>query len=254
MAKFHKKSEETPPPPASETPPTPVVKPFAGVRRFLRFLWWCFVGFVLAFHVMVVALLYIWQNQPITNSMFMIVHRVSTFSGVKQTWVVDENIAQSAKQAVIAGEDVNFIHHAGFDVQAIKNAIKQNHDLRNMRLGNPTISQQLAKNLFLFPQRSYIRKVEEALITVIIELMWDKQQILLAYLNVAEFGYGIYGIEQASQYYFGKSAKNLTKAESAFLVSLLPNPKYYGKNFKNKRLQNRTALIFRRMDNVELPK
>lgn len=233
--------------------PAPVAKPVSSVRRFFRFLGWSFVGFVLAFHMMVVALLYVWQTQPVTNSMFMILHRISTFSGVEQTWINAEKISTHVKKAVIASEDANFVRHAGFDIQGIENAIHKNRQAGEISAGGSTISQQLAKNLFLFPQRSYIRKAEEALITLIMEQMWTKERILTVYLNVAEFGNGIYGIEQASQHYFHKSAKKLTKRESAWLISMLPNPKYYQKNRTSKRLQYKTAIILRRMDSAILP-
>lgn len=251
MSKYRKKFQKPPEP----APAVPVAKPkpFASFLRTVRLLFWGLVGLFLAFHVMVVALLYIWQTKPITNSMFMIVHRASTLSGVKQTWVEYDQIAKSAKQAVIASEDASFVKHSGFDWQGIADAIKRNQQTGDISAGGSTISQQLAKNLFLISKRSYIRKAEEALITVIIERMWTKERILTAYLNVVEFGHGIYGIEQASRHYFNKSAKDLSKRESALLISMLPNPKYYEKNLDNERLQNKKAIILKRMNGATLP-
>ncbi len=231
----------------------PPVKPTTGFKKWLKWVFLTLIGLFFAFHVMVVALLAIWQTQPIHNSMFMILHRLSTFNGVEQTWVDDEQISVNVKRAAIASEDANFASHAGFDIQGIENAIKKNQKAGNISAGGSTISQQLAKNLFLFPQRSYIRKGEEAIITLMIEQMWTKERILTAYLNVAEFGNGIYGIEAAAQHYYKKSAKHLTKRESASLIAMLPNPKFYEKNRKNQRLQNKTNIIIRRMGGADLP-
>lgn len=255
MSKSRKKPKQPPvePPVAPPVPVAPKAKPFASFKRAVKILSVGLISIFFAFHMMVLALLFIWKTEPTTNSMFMILHRISTFSGVKQTWVDGDQIANSTKQAVIASEDANFAKHIGFDLQAIDNAIKKNKETGRYSAGGSTISQQLAKNLFLFPQRSYIRKAEEALITVMIEQMWTKERILTVYLNVVEFGNGVYGIEQASQHYFNKSAKNLTKRESALLISMLPNPKYYEKNLNSEHLQNKTAIILRRMDSAVLP-
>lgn len=248
-AKAKKRKRKT-----TNTPqPLPPVKPMTGFKKWLKRLFLGLVALFVAFHLMVLALLLIWQTQPINNSMFMILHRISTLSGVKQTWVDDSQISVNVKRAVIASEDANFANHQGFDVQGIENAIKKNQKAGKISAGGSTISQQLAKNLFLFPQRSYIRKGEEAIITVMIEQIWTKERILTAYLNVAEFGNGIYGIEEASQHYFNKSAKQLTKRESASLIAMLPNPKFYEKNSKNQRLNNKTNIILRRMGGADLP-
>lgn len=248
MSKSAKKSKKR-----VEIPDTPTIKPKSKFKKAIRTLFLAFLSVFVAFHLMVVALLFIWQTHPIHNSMFMILHRISTSGEVKQTWVESEQISTNVKRAVIASEDANFTSHGGFDIQGIENAIKKNQKTGKISAGGSTLSQQLAKNLFLFPQRSYIRKAEEAIITVIIEQMWTKERILTAYLNVAEFGNGIYGIESASQHYFKTSASNLTKRQSALLISMLPNPKYYEKHLNNKHLQNKTAIILRRMGGVDLP-
>ena len=117
----------------------------------------------------------------------MTLHRLSGGAPVSQTWVEDSQISVNVKRAAIASEDANFANHAGFDVQGIEQAIKKNQKAGAISAGGSTISQQLAKNLFLYPKRSYIRKGEEALITVMIEQLWSKARILTAYLNVAEF-------------------------------------------------------------------
>ncbi|WP_435949377.1 monofunctional biosynthetic peptidoglycan transglycosylase [Psychrobacter sp. DM8] len=211
-----------------------------------------FMLLVVAFHVLVAGLLLIWKTQPINNSMFMLTHRL-TGGEVTQTWVEYDNIAKSAKQAAIVSEDSKFTQHNGFDLEGIEVAMKKNEASGKASAGGSTITQQLAKNLFLTSHRSYIRKGEEAIITVMIETIWDKQRILTAYLNVAEFGNGIYGIEEAAQYYFDKSADNLNRDESALLIGMLTNPKYYQDNKGDKRLRNKQRIIKKRMKNAALP-
>lgn len=205
-----------------------------------------------AFYVSVAGLLLVWKTQPINNSMFMLSHRLGG-GEVTQTWVEYEDIAKSAKQAAIVSEDSRFVSHNGFDMEGIEAARKKNESSGTVAAGGSTITQQLAKNLFLTSHRSYVRKGLEASITLMIEGMWDKRRILTAYLNVAEFGNGIYGIEAASQYYFNKSASKLNRDQSALLISMLTNPKYYEKHMSNKRLLNKQRIIMRRMNNAVLP-
>ena len=182
----------------------------------------------------------------------MLTHRLGG-GEVTQTWVEYDNIAKSAKQAAVVSEDSRFVSHHGFDMEGIEAAMKKNESTGTVAAGGSTITQQLAKNLFLTSHRSYVRKGLEASITVMIEGMWDKQRILTAYLNVAEFGNGIYGIEEAAKYYFNKSASNLNRDESALLISMLTNPKYYEKNMSNQRLRNKQRIIMRRMHQAVLP-
>jgi monofunctional biosynthetic peptidoglycan transglycosylase len=138
-------------------------------------------------------------------------------------------------------------------MKGIKAAQKKNEETGKMSAGGSTITQQLAKNLFLTSHRSYSRKAEEAIITVMIETLWDKQRILTAYLNVAEFGNGIYGIDAAAHHYFDKSAANLNRDESALLIAMLTNPKYYESHQSDKRLRNKQRIIKKRMKNAVLP-
>lgn len=207
---------------------------------------------VISFHLFIVAMLGVWSVYPVGNSMFMVAHRLLG-GEVTQVWVDYDDIAKTAKQAAVVSEDAKFTTHNGFDVDGIERAIKVNEASGRVGVGGSTISQQLAKNLFLTSHRSYIRKGEEAIITVMMEQMWDKQRILEVYLNVAEFGEGIYGIEAAAQHYYGKSAKNLSREQSALLISMLPNPKYYQKNLNNRRLQNKKRIIMKRMPSAVLP-
>jgi monofunctional biosynthetic peptidoglycan transglycosylase len=219
---------------------------------FFKRLLGAIILIIVAFHILVAALLLVWKSQPINNSMFMLTHRL-TGGEVTQEWVEYDQIAKSAKQAAIASEDSTFSQHNGFDIKGIKEAQKKNEASGKTTAGGSTITQQLAKNLFLTSHRSYVRKVEEAIITVMIEMIWDKPRILTAYLNVAEFGNGIYGIEAAARHYYGKTAADLNRDESALLISMLTNPKYYQDNQGNKRLRNKQRIIKKRMNNAVLP-
>ncbi|WP_440454586.1 monofunctional biosynthetic peptidoglycan transglycosylase [Psychrobacter sp. ASPA161_9] len=224
----------------------------ASFGKFIKRLLLALMLLVVAFHVLVAGLLLIWKTQPINNSMFMLTHRL-TGGTVTQTWVEYDAIAKSAKQAAIVSEDSTFSQHNGFDFKGIEAARKKNEETGKMSAGGSTITQQLAKNLFLTSHRSYIRKGEEAIVTVMIETIWDKQRILTAYLNVAEFGNGIYGVEAAAQNYFNKSAANLNRDESALLIGMLTNPKYYEDNQGDRSLRNKQRIIKKRMKNAVLP-
>ena len=224
----------------------------ASFGKFFKRLLMAIMLLVVAFHVLVAGLLLIWKTQPINNSMFMLTHRL-TGGIVTQTWAEYDAIAKSAKQAAIVSEDSTFSQHNGFDFKGIEAARKKNEETGKMSAGGSTITQQLAKNLFLTSHRSYVRKIEEAIITVMIETLWDKQRILTAYLNVAEFGNGIYGIEAAAQHYFDKSAAKLNRDESALLIAMLTNPKYYEDNQGDRRLRNKQRIIKKRMSNAVLP-
>ena len=224
----------------------------ASFGTFIKRVFLAFMLLVVVFHVLVAGLLLIWKTQPINNSMFMLTHRL-TGGEVTQEWVEYDQIAKSAKQAAIVSEDATFSQHNGFDLKGIEAARKKNEETGKMSAGGSTITQQLAKNLFLTAHRSYIRKGEEAIITVMIEALWDKQRILTAYLNVAEFGDGIYGIEAAAHHYFNKTAANLNRDESALLISMLTNPKYYENNQGDRRLRNKQRIIKKRMKNAVLP-
>ena len=224
----------------------------ASFSKFIKRLLLALIMIVVAFHVLVAGLLLIWKTQPINNSMFMLTHRL-TGGTVTQTWADYDAIAKSAKQAAIVSEDSTFSQHNGFDFKGIEAARKKNEETGKMSAGGSTITQQLAKNLFLTSHRSYVRKGEEAVITLMLETFWDKQRILTAYLNVAEFGNGIYGIEAAAQHYFNKSAANLNRDESALLIAMLTNPKYYQDNQGDRRLRNKQRIIKKRMKNAILP-
>jgi monofunctional biosynthetic peptidoglycan transglycosylase len=170
-----------------------------------------------------------WVNPPITITQFV---SWITGHGLKRDYVSGNNISYNAKLAVIASEDQLFPDHSGFDWKNIKKAMKYNQRKPGRIRGASTISQQVAKNVFLWQGRSFLRKGLEVYFTFMIELFWGKKRILEVYLNVAEMGDGIFGIEIASQKYFGKAAMNLTRQEAAMIAACLPNPK--SKNYRVK--------------------
>lgn len=143
---------------------------------------------------------------------------------INKDWTPIDEISPHLQRAVIASEDPKFLSHNGFDFEAIAKAMHANKK-RKIKLGASTITQQTAKNVFLYPSRTYIRKGLEAYFTVLIEALWDKRRILEVYLNVIELGPGIYGAEAASQYFWKKPAKNLTLGEAQLFAAILPNPR-----------------------------
>lgn len=169
----------------------------------------------------------------------------------RHTWVSMDAIAKGMQLAVIAAEDQRFPEHHGFDFNAIAKALEHNEQNGAMR-GASTLSQQTAKNLFLWPSRNFIRKGIEAWFTLLIEVMWPKQRILEVYLNVAEFGPGIYGVEAAARFYFRKPARALTWAESARLAAVLPNPYQYRAQPPGRYVAQRSQWIFRQMGQLGL--
>lgn len=157
-------------------------------------------------------------------------------------WVSINKISHNMVQAVVASEDNLFLEHHGFSIQDIQKAIKHNQKGKRIR-GGSTISQQTAKNVFLWPQRSYLRKGLEAYFTVLIEFVWPKERIMEVYLNVIEMGNGIYGVQAASVSYFNKNADQLTKSQAALIAACLPNPRKYSVVNPTSYIQNRKSRI-----------
>lgn len=170
---------------------------------------------------LVVMLLFRWVPPPTTA--FMIQERLSG-TKIDYRWVPMTRISPYAALAVIASEDQNFFNHWGLDLKALANAIEDNRARKTPR-GASTISQQVVKNLFLWPGHSYVRKAIEFSFTVVMELLWPKQRILEVYLNIAEMGRGVFGVEAAGRRFFHKAAADLNRRESATLAAVLPNPK-----------------------------
>jgi len=218
------------------------------VKKLRKLLLGLVLGFLLLTVLPVVALRWL----PVPTSAFMLQKRVTDLfdradhPDFRYDWVGWDRIALTAKLAVVAAEDQKFADHLGFDLQAIQKAVRHNRRGRHTR-GASTISQQVAKNLFLWPSRSWLRKGLEAWYTVLIELIWPKQRILEVYLNVAEFGDNTYGVEAAAQRYWKKPASRLGARESALLAAVLPSPKRYRVMAPSDYVQRRAAWIRRQM-------
>lgn len=163
-------------------------------------------------------------------------------------------INPSIMHAVIAAEDSGFMDNNGFDWQGIRTAFEKNLEAGKLVAGGSTITQQLAKNIFLSGRRSFIRKGEEALITVMIDLTLSKRRVLELYLNYAQWGQRVFGIEAASQHYYGISASQLSKQQAARLAAMLPSPALYDRQGDTQWLQQKTAIILKRMPLVTIPK
>lgn len=171
-------------------------------------------------------------------------------NGLKRDYVNSTDMSVYAKLAVISSEDQLFPDHNGFDFKSIQKAMKHNRKSKSLR-GASTLSQQVAKNVFLWQGRSWIRKALEVYFTFMIELIWGKKRILEMYLNVSEMGKGVFGIEAAAQKYYKKSAKKLTRTEAACIAACLPNPKVYTVKPMSGYVSRRCAWIIKQMNNLQ---
>jgi monofunctional biosynthetic peptidoglycan transglycosylase len=172
---------------------------------------------------------------------------------LSQRWVPYARISLNLKRAVVAAEDAKFIDHAGFDWEAIEKAIEKNERRGRLVAGGSTISQQLAKNLFLSGERSWLRKGEEAAITWMLESTMSKRRILELYLNIAEWGDGVFGAEAAARHHFGLSAAELGAQQAAWLAAILPSPRRYERGRTTAYLAGRIATIRARMPMAQVP-
>jgi monofunctional biosynthetic peptidoglycan transglycosylase len=172
---------------------------------------------------------------------------------IDQRWVPYDRIADSLKRAVIASEDARFTEHDGVDWEAIESAFQKNQKRGRIAFGASTITMQLAKNLFLSGERSYVRKAQELVITWMLEAFMSKRRILEIYLNVAEWGEGVFGAEAAAHHHFRVPASRLGAAQSARLAAMLPRPRYYDRNPGSAWLARRSATLRRWMNDVTPP-
>ena len=222
------------------------------VLKFIPKLILMFIGISLFF-----VLLYRFVNPPLTPLMVTRFFQQSIDDkrtlNFQRDYVSIEDISPNLINAVVAAEDGKFMQHNGFDFEQLKMSYKENKEGKNGRIrGGSTISMQTAKNAFLPHHRTYVRKAFEAYFTVLIELFWTKERIMEVYLNIVEFGDGIYGCEAAAQHYFGKSAKNLTVNEAAQLAVTLPSPQKRNPAKATPYFKKRTAIIAKRMTKVDL--
>ena len=216
-------------------------------RRLIKYVL-LFLAAVFALNVLVVL---IFRVIPVPLSSLMIQRGISSINNSvprisRNQWKPLSEISPVMGLAVIAAEDQKFPNHFGFDWQAIEKAIAHNERSKRKR-GASTISQQTAKNLFLWESRSWLRKGFEVWFTLLIELLWPKKRILEVYLNIVEFGDGIYGVEAASQHFFRKPAKKLKANEAALLAAVLPNPHRFKVNAPTRQVLAKQAWILKQM-------
>lgn len=203
------------------------------------------IGWFLLLSILLVVV-YKWAPVPATPLMG-IRYFENPDEAVRHDWVSLKNISPNLQLAVVASEDQNFLYHDGFDYKAIQKALDEK---RKQTRGASTISQQTAKNVFLWPNRSWVRKGLEVYFTFLIEQLWSKERILEVYLNSIEMGKGIYGAEAASKIWFGKSAARLTSYEAAAIAAILPNPRVYRANPPSNYIQQRKNWIVQQMQNL----
>ena len=220
-----------------------------GKGRFSIIWKWIKKIFIILF---IAQLLYIvllkWVNPPITITQFA---SWASGHGLQRDYVSRHSMSFNARLAVIGAEDQLFPDHSGFDWKSMQKAMKYNEKKPGRVRGASTISQQVAKNVFLWQGGGWFRKGLESYFTFMIELVWGKKRILEVYLNVIEMGDGIFGIEMASQKFFNKSAKYLTRNEAAMIAAALRNPKYYKVKAPSSRLNQRAVWVMRQMSNLQ---
>lgn len=225
------------------------------MKRFLKIvLRWSLYACLFFFGSSLMAVLFYALVPPPVTPLMVIRSAGQVFSGKKivleKEWKSLDHISENLQLAVIASEDNRFLEHHGFDLEAIKKAQEYNERKNGKRVrGASTISQQTAKNVFLWPARSWVRKGFEVYFTALIELIWSKKRIMEVYLNVIEMGDGIYGAEAAAEHYFGKPAAQLTRGEGALIAAALPNPRKFNPGRPSGYLQGRQQWILWNMGN-----
>lgn len=216
------------------------------MKRIFKFL----LKLVMWFFIITIFLVVVFKWVPVPFTPLMAIRYFENpEEEILHDWVPMEEISNNLKVAVIASEDQNFPIHNGFDMKAIEKAIEDNKKGKRVR-GASTISQQTAKNLFLWPDRSWVRKGLEVYFTFLIETLWSKERILEVYLNSIEMGQGVYGAEAAAQFWFKKSASNLSPYEAAAIAAVLPSPRKYRANPASSFIQGRKNWIVRQMQNL----
>jgi len=228
--------------------------PWRWARRILALL----LLAVLGYNIWIAAHIWWWVDHNPSTSAFMET-RLETLqeknprAALEHRWEPYEDISDNLKRALIAAEDARFIDHEGFDWEGIALAYEKNMKKGKIVAGGSTISQQLAKNLFLSTRRTPWRKAEEAVITVMLEGIMDKRRIFEIYLNVIEWGNGVFGAEAAAQHYYGVSASQLSPEQAATLAAMVPNPRFYDRHRDTPGLARKTAIILDNMERVETP-
>jgi monofunctional biosynthetic peptidoglycan transglycosylase len=231
------------------------------MRTALRGVLWTTTAVLLAFALLqgwYAAQIWWWRDHAPRETAFMAqrlgeMRAKSPQARLRYTWVPYERISVNLKRAMIAAEDAKFVEHEGFDWDGIQHALDKNMRKGRVVAGGSTITQQLAKNLFLSGERSYWRKGEEALITLMLEALLDKRRIFELYLNVIEWGNGVFGSEAAARRYFNQPAAQLTPEQAARLAAMAPNPRHYERNPDSRGLARKIPIILARMPAAEYP-
>jgi monofunctional biosynthetic peptidoglycan transglycosylase len=217
------------------------------IKRIFRFLG----KLVLWFFGISIFMVFLYKFVPVPFTPLMGIRAIEQKKEGKEMicshdWIPIEEISLNLQKAVIASEDGNFLTHSGFDFEAIEKAMEANKKGKKLR-GGSTISQQTAKNVFLWSGRSYLRKGLEAYFTVLIEFIWGKERIMEVYLNSIEMGNGVYGAQEAARVWYGKNAINLTAREAAGIAAILPNPRKFKASNSSKYINKRKGFIVRQM-------
>lgn len=231
------------------------------MKKALGFLGWlalALAGIFLAVQLTFLARIWWWRDHNPQSTAFMEsslerLRAKKPEAKLRHTWVPYDRISPNLKRAIVVAEDSRFAEHEGFDWESIEKALEKNRKKGKVVGGASTISQQLAKNLFLSADRTAWRKGQEALITVMIEQLMDKRRILEVYLNVIEWGEGVFGAEAAARHYYGTSASAVGPESAARLAAIVPNPRFYDRNRNTAYIARKTQVILARMPAAELP-
>jgi len=231
------------------------------VKTLRRWAGWAillFLGLILLYQLWIFLHIIWWKYYNPSNSAFMedrlvVLHEKNPDAKLRHKWIPYDKISLNLKRALVAAEDANFMEHEGFDWDAIQRAYEKNLKKGKIVAGGSTISQQLAKNLFLSDRRSLWRKGEEAIITVMIEAVMSKRRIFEIYLNIIEWGDGVFGAEAAARHYYNKTAAGLDAWEAARMAAMVPKPRYYDHNRDTPWLSRKTNLILGRMPGAVVP-
>lgn len=219
----------------------------SGPKKVFTWIWKSIVGFF----VVSVLLVIIFGFVPVPGTPLMIIRKIENIGNdkheIKYSWRSRDEISDYLELAVVCSEDQNYLKHSGLDFGAIEKARKQNEKAGKVVRGASTISQQTAKNLFLWQGRSYVRKGLEVYFTFLIELFWSKERIMEVYLNIIEMGDGIYGAQAASQKYFKKDAAKLTAEQAALIAAILPNPRRFSASNPTSYTRGRQAFVLQQM-------
>jgi monofunctional biosynthetic peptidoglycan transglycosylase len=231
---------------------------FRLLWRSALFLLGVALGILLVYELWVFGHVWWWVAHNPASTAFMQqhlqrLHEKNPKAELTHRWVPYEHISVHLKRAIVAAEDAKFLDHEGFDWEAIQQAHARNMKRGRVVAGGSTISQQLAKNLFLSGDRSALRKTQEAIVTVMLETMMDKRRILEIYLNVIEWGNGVFGAEAAARHYYGVSAARLSAPQAARLASMVPNPRFYDRHRRSPWLDTKTRIILARMGAAHIP-